>query len=79
MDPEFIEGDIVVVDPDRKANINDFVIVANQEYEATLKQLKKYKNLWVLHPLNPKYEDMVVKKSEYKIIGVVVEKKKKYY
>ncbi len=44
-----------------------------------MKQLKKYGTTRVLHPLNPTYEDIEVKKEvEYRIIGVVVEKKKRY-
>jgi hypothetical protein len=31
----------------------------------------------VLHPLNPKYNDMVLNKDiEYRIVGVVIEKKR---
>lgn len=33
--------------------------------------LKKYGNTFVLHPLNPKYQDMEVKKGEFQIIGRV--------
>lgn len=79
MEPKFMEGDIVIVNPDRKANSNDFVIVSNGEHEATLKQLKIFGKQSVLHPLNSKYDDIPVNKSEYHIIGVVVEKVTKYY
>ena len=49
------------------------------EGEATFKQLKKYGKTRVLHPLNPKYDDIELSREiEYKIIGVVVEKKKRY-
>jgi SOS-response transcriptional repressor LexA len=79
MEPEFREGDIIVVDPYRKQEQNDYVVVCNAEYEATLKQLKKYGKARVLHPLNPKYEDIeLTKDGGHKLIGVVVEKKKKY-
>jgi SOS-response transcriptional repressor LexA len=79
MEPEFYEGDIVIINPYLKQEHNDFVVVTNEEGEATLKQLKKYVKTRILHPLNPKYEDIELKKEvEYRIIGVVVEKKKKY-
>jgi len=33
----------------------------------------------VLHPLNPKYDDIELRRdTEYRIVGVVVEKKKRY-
>ncbi|MBI5326824.1 MAG: transcriptional regulator, partial [Deltaproteobacteria bacterium] len=43
------------------------------------KQLKKYGDTVVLHPLNPKYPDMeITAKHKYRIVGKVVEKKKRY-
>lgn len=80
MEPEFYEGDIIVVNPHVEPVVGDFVIVKNSESEeATFKQLKKYGDILVLHPLNPKYPDIEIKDpSKYRIIGKVVEKKKKY-
>lgn len=79
MEPEFHEGDIIIVNPNKKQEHNDYVVVCNAEYEATLKQLKKYGEVRVLHPLNPKYEDIELKKNRgHRLIGVVVEKKKRY-
>ncbi len=80
MEPEFYEGDIIVVNPYLKQEHNDYIVVCNEEGEATFKQLKKYgKTTRILHPLNPKYEDIELKKDvQYKVVGVVVEKKRKY-
>ncbi len=79
MESEFREGDIIVVDPYRKQEHNDYVVVCSAEYEATLKQLKKYGKARVLHPLNPKYDDMeLTKDGGHRLIGVVVEKRKRY-
>jgi SOS-response transcriptional repressor LexA len=79
MEPEFIEGDLIVINPHVKPNHNDYVIVRNDEGEATLKQLKKYGRTRVLHPLNPKYKDIELsEKHQYVIVGKVVEKKKRY-
>lgn len=79
MEPEFIEGDIIIVNPHLKQEHNDYVVVANREGEATFKQLKKYGKKRILHPLNPKYPDIALDKEvEYRVIGVVVEKKKRY-
>ena len=79
METEFREGDIIVINPYLKPEHNDYVVIANDEGEATFKQLKKYGKTRVLHPLNPKYDDMELNKDiEYKIVGVVMEKKKRY-
>lgn len=75
MEPVFLDGEIIIVSPDMDVNPGDYVVVKNGNGEATLKQLKKYGNAYVLHPLNPKYKDMEVKKGEFHIIGPVVEKK----
>jgi SOS-response transcriptional repressor LexA len=54
------------------------VIVKNDEEETTFKQLKKFGDTLVLHPLNSKYEDIELKKSvKYRIVGKVVKKKKR--
>jgi len=79
MEPEFKEGEIIVVNPHVGAKPGDFVIVKNNEDEATFKQLKVYGGTTVLHPLNPKYPDIELRKGEkYQIVGKIVEKKKRY-
>ena len=61
-----------------KPEHNDYVVVSNEE-EVTFKQLKKYGRTRVLHPLNPNYDDIDLSKDiEYRIVGVVVEKKRRY-
>ncbi|MCP4268490.1 MAG: S24 family peptidase [Candidatus Brocadiaceae bacterium] len=62
-----------------KQEHNDYVLVCNEKGEASFKQLKEYGKVRVLHPLNPKFDDIEVSKDiEYRIVGVVMEKKKKY-
>jgi SOS-response transcriptional repressor LexA len=79
MEAEFHDGDIIVINPYLKPEHNDYVVVSNVEGEATFKQLKKYGTTRVLHPLNPKYDDIELRKeTEYRVIGVVVEKKRRY-
>lgn len=79
MEPEFIEGDIIIIDPHVTPNPGDYVIAKNDEGEATLKQLKQYGGIQVLHPLNPKYPDIELSESrQHVIVGKVVEKKKRY-
>lgn len=78
MEPEFHEGEVVIVNPHLEAMPNDFVVVKNPEGEATFKQLKKYGESWVLHPLNPRYPDIEVNPGEFQVIGRVVKKEKRY-
>ncbi len=79
MEPEFNEGDILIVSPTAKAGNGDYVVAKNSEEEATFKQYKRYDSTRILHPLNPKYKDIVLNKDqEYRIVGVVMEKKKRY-
>ena len=77
MEPEFVEGDVVIINPHVEATPGDFVVVKVGD-EATFKQLKKFGQSWVLHPLNPRYPDLEVKKGRFRIIGKVVKKEKKY-
>ncbi len=79
MEPEFNDGDIIIVSPTAKAGNGDYVVAKNEEDEATFKQYKRFENTRILHPLNPKYPDIVLNKDlEYRIVGVVMEKKKRY-
>ena len=84
MEPEFMHGDIIIVDPDVSWENGDYVVARlNHDDEATFKQLKIYKNKIVLHPLNyPVFDDIRFGKKDFDkkvtIIGKVVEKKKRY-
>jgi SOS-response transcriptional repressor LexA len=79
MEPEFRGGDVVIVNPHVEAKPGDYVIVKNDEDEATFKQLKKFGDTLVLHPLNSRYEDIELKKGvKYRIVGKVVKKEKRY-
>lgn len=80
MEPEFLEGDIIIINPESEAGNGDFVIVRDtQSKEATFKQLKIYGKKTVLHPLNPRYQDIEINKPDrYEIIGKVVQKLKNY-
>ncbi len=69
----------MAVSPTAKAVTGDYVVAKNDEEETTFKQYKKFDSVRVLHPLNPTYQDIVLNKDiEYKIVGVVMEKKKRY-
>ena len=80
MEPEFVEGDVIIVNPHIEPVPGDYVIVKNDAEGATFKQLKKVGKTLFLHPLNPKYEDVELRKGghRYRIVGKVVKKEKKY-
>ena len=77
MEPEFVEGDIVVVDPGREPANGNFVICKNG-LEATFKQLVIDGPSVFLKPLNPRYPIKDVTGVDVRIVGVVVEKRKQY-
>jgi len=80
MEAEFVEGDIIIVNPHVEAKPGDFVIVKDDDNgEATFKQLRKYGETIVLHPLNSKYDDIeLTARSKYRIVEKVVKKEKRY-
>lgn len=80
MEPEFLEGDTIIVQPSAAVTSGDYIIVADRESNtATFKQLKQYGNKKILHPLNPKYNDIELDhKKQYVVVGKIVEKIKKY-
>jgi len=79
MQPEFHEGDTITVSPHEIPDHDDYVIVKNKQGATVFRQLKKYGRTRVLHPLNPKYPEMEFSGGHHlKIIGKVVEKKKRY-
>jgi len=77
MEPEFTEGEIIVVDTDATFNSGDFVIVRNSHGEVSFKQAKKYGDIWILRPLNPKYPEIEMT-GEHRYIGKVIRKIKMY-
>ena len=80
MEPEFKEGDIIIVSPNTEPVTGDFV-VAKVGGEVTFKQLHIFLNKLVLKPLNEAYEPVEIGRSdevEVRIIGKVIEKVKRY-
>lgn len=75
MEPEFRDGDVIVVEPDIQAEHGDFVVAKNGG-DATFKQLWKDGVDWYLKPLNNRYPIKLLGDSA--IIGVVREKTKRY-
>lgn len=77
MEPEFAEGDVITVDPDRAHSSGSFVVVRNGD-QATFKQLVLDGSSVFLKPLNDRYPVKDMTGVEMRIVGVVVEKRKRY-
>jgi SOS-response transcriptional repressor LexA len=73
--PEFVEGEIIVVEPGGVAKDGSFVVAwAKEEYY--FRQLVKHPEGWMLKPLNPLYENIPIASVEDTVKGVVIMKKK---
>lgn len=77
MEPEFAEGDIITIDPGRAYYSGSFVVAKNGE-EATFKQLILDGPNVFLKPLNERYPIKDMTGVEMRIVGVIVEKRKRY-
>lgn len=79
MEPEFPEGAIIIVDPDREP-INGSYVVArlDEDMEATFKQLVLDGSRKYLKPLNPRYPLLEVNGKKVTICGVVIQMVKEY-
>lgn len=69
MEPDFIEGAILIVEPELEAQTGDYVVAKNAEGETTFKQLVRDAGEWYLKPMNERYPLRPLGKST--IIGVV--------
>ena len=69
MEPEFMDGMILIIEPDMDAQPGDYVIAKNGEGETTFKQLVKDGSDWYLKPINQRYP--IKPLAEAEIVGVV--------
>lgn len=74
MEPEFLDREIIVVEPEGLAKDGSYVIAFHNE-EYTFRQLLKREAGWALHALNPGYPDQPIASLDC-IKGVVILKKK---
>ena len=74
MEPRFHEHQRIIVDPSQALENGSYgVFKINGDEKATFKQYKMVGTTVVLHPLNPKYEDIIIDhKKDYAVIGKVV-------
>lgn len=78
MEPEFREGEYVVVDPDIEAASGDFVVAALGRDEATLKRYQRDGGRDWLVPLNSRYPTLDMTGTDWRIVGRVMERTKRY-
>lgn len=72
MAPEFIEGEIIIVEPDGALRDGSFVL-AQSGREWTLRQLLRAGERWSLHALNPAFADELLPDLAA-VRGVVIQK-----
>jgi len=77
MEPEFYENEIITIDPGKDPKNGDFIVAKNGN-EATFKQLVIDGSSVFLKPLNSRYPIKDMTGLSFVIVGVVVEKRKKY-
>lgn len=82
--PDFRPGDRVIVDPEIAPNPGDFVVAKNGREEATFKKYRPRgigadgNMIFELVPLNDDYPTMRSDVERLRVIGVMVEHRKKY-
>jgi len=73
MQPEFMHGEIIVIEPTGLAHDGSFVI-ADANDELIFRQLVKHPEGWMLKPVNPLYPNIPIENLD-PIKGVIVLKK----
>lgn len=83
MEPEFVEGDIVLIDPDEHPHPGDFVVAKNGEEAATFKKYRPRgvgedgQEVFELVPLNDDFPTMRSDRQHIHIIGTMVEHRRR--
>ncbi|MDO8250373.1 MAG: S24 family peptidase [Rhodoferax sp.] len=72
MSPEFLEGEIIIIEPEGLAKDGSFVLAWHKE-EWTFRQLLRAGTAWVLHPLNPAFADVPLPDMSA-VRGVIIQK-----
>lgn len=73
MEPEFNDGDVIVIEPGANYHDGSYVI-AYHDNEYTFRQLRVIKERWYLTPLNPNYVSQEIAGPDA-IKGVITQKK----
>jgi DNA polymerase V len=72
MCPEFLEGEIIIIEPEGLSRDGSFVLAWHQQ-EWTFRQLQKKGDHWILHALNPAFPDSVLSSLD-DVRGVIIQK-----
>lgn len=72
MAPEFLEGEIIIIEPEGLTQEGSYVLAWHQE-EWTFRQLLRDTAGWVLHPLNPAFADAPIPDLT-PVRGVIIQK-----
>ena len=72
MAPEFLEGEIILIEPEGLARDGAYVLAWHQE-EWTFRQLLRDGAAWLLHPLNPAFADEPIPDLA-PVRGVIIQK-----
>jgi SOS-response transcriptional repressor LexA len=74
MEPEFVEGEIIIIEPEGLAGDGSYVL-AQTDGEWIIRQLAKEGTCWQLRPLNPAYPATAI--SDLACVkGVIIQKSK---
>ena len=72
MAPEFLEGEIIIIEPEGLAKDGSYVLAwLNEEW--TFRQLLRVDASWLLHPLNPAFADVSLPDLA-SVRGVIIQK-----
>ena len=83
MEPEFVEGDVVLIDPDEHPHPGDFVVAKNGEEAATFKKYRPRgigedgQEVFELVPLNEDFPTMRSDRQHIQVIGTMVEHRRR--
>jgi len=72
--PEFAQGEVIVIEPEGLVRDGSYVLAFNDE-EYIFRQLLERGGRWLLHPLNPAYDDAAIADLSA-IKGVVIQKQR---
>jgi SOS-response transcriptional repressor LexA len=72
MAPEFLEGEIIIIEPEGLAQDGSYVLAWHLE-EWTFRQLLRSDAQWRLHPLNPAFADVPLEDLTA-VRGVIIQK-----
>lgn len=74
MAPEFVDGDIIIIEPEGLASDGSYVL-AQLDGDWIFRQLRRDGDGWLLAPLNPAYETQAIADLS-PVKGVIIQKSK---